>query len=319
MFTITAVIPIYNGERFLREAIESVITQTLRPVEIIAVDDVSTDNSLKVIEQIKTDIPIRIIRRSANGGQGSARNDGYKAAKGELIAFLDQDDVWLPNHLEELVRPFSKLPNLGWAYSNVDEIDEGGGLIGLEILRDFPAQHPKRTLADLLATDQMILPSASLVSRKALVDVGGFDERLKGYEDDDLFLRIFRKGYDNFFIHQSLSRWRIHYSSTSYSPKMRASRQIYANKLIEAFPDRPVGGRWWVREYIAPRFFAKAIGDYTWGLGEKEWDLCKSFLEEASRYAAFMNLNGIWRARLKLMENPELYDRLRSTRRFLKP
>ncbi len=315
---VSVVIPVHNGAHFLSEAIESALNQTLRPIEILAVDDASTDNSIRIIEQIKSDIPIRIIRRTANGGPGSARNEGFRNALGELIAFLDQDDVWLPNHLEELANPFANLPNLGWSYSNVDEIDEEGGLIGLEILKDFPGQHPKRTLADMLVSDQKILPSASLVSKRALIDVGGFDERLRNYENDDLFLRIFRKGYDNFYLGKPLSKIRIHYSRSAHSPKMIESRMIFADKLIEAFPDRPIGGRWWVRECIAPRFFKKAVGDYIWAIGEKDWELCNSYLEEANRYASFLKLNAKWRAQLKLMENPELFDQLRSARRLLK-
>ena len=82
-----------------------------------------------------------------------------------------------------------------------------------------------------------VLPSASLISRKAFQAVGGFDESLSGYEDDDLFLRLFRAGYDNAFIDSALSRWRIYPTSTSYSPRMVASRMTFARKLLGDFAE----------------------------------------------------------------------------------
>jgi GT2 family glycosyltransferase len=100
-----------------------------------------------------------------------------------------------------------------------------------------------------------VLPSASLISRSAFLSVGGFDERLSGYEDDDLFLRMFRAGFDNVYLPQSLSKWRIYQESSSYSSRMAVSRATYARKLIERFPNDEDNSRYYVRDLIAPRFF----------------------------------------------------------------
>jgi glycosyltransferase involved in cell wall biosynthesis len=208
---IAAIIPLYNGAPYIRQAIASVLQQSLPAAEIIVVDDGSLDDGPQIVEQLARDHPINLLRKP-NGGQGSARNFGVANATCELIALLDQDDVWYCNHLERLARPFSdtRPVELGWAYSNLDEIDEQGRLIVRSALRLFDnVPHPKRDVRGCLCADMYVLPSASLISRKAFAAVGGFDERLRGYEDDDLFLRLFRAGYDNAFVDEALSQWRI--------------------------------------------------------------------------------------------------------------
>ena len=253
---ITAVIPLYNGGRFICEAIKSVLSQTLMADEIIVVDDGSTDAGPELVKEMGRLHPIRLISKP-NGGQSSARNLGVEYAHGDLIAFLDQDDAWYPNHLEELVKPFleQSTVEIGWTYSDLDEINDQGELIARGVIVRTGAEHPKRDLASCLRQDMFVLPSASLISRRAFRQVGGFDERLSGYEDDDLFLRLFQAGFHNVFLPDSGARWRMHGISSSYSPQMAISRMIYARKLIQRFPDDPDMERFPIRDLIAPRFF----------------------------------------------------------------
>ncbi|WP_051389646.1 glycosyltransferase family A protein [Bradyrhizobium sp. Ec3.3] len=262
--SIVAIIPMYNGATFIKESVASVLAQTLPPSEVLVVDDGSTDNGAAIVASLAMVHPkIRLLRKP-NGGQSSARNFGVSHSKSRLIALLDQDDVWHPHHLERLSKPFQKkrgIP-LGWVYSNLDEIDESGGMVTKRYLDGVPAQHPKQSIIECLARDMFILPSASLISRRAFEAVGGFDERLSGYEDDDLFLRLFRAGYDHVYLDEPLSKWRIYPGSTSYSPRMARSRMIYAYKLATTFPDNPRQNRYFVRDLIAPRFYANLHGEY---------------------------------------------------------
>ncbi len=253
---ITTIIPLYNGGPFIQEAIESVLAQTLTPDEIIVVDDGSTDNGPEIVMQMAKTNTIRLIRKE-NGGQSSARNVGADHAHGDLIAFLDQDDAWYPNHLAELIQPFyqTRAIELGWTYSDLDEVGKDGQLISRCFLSPMKVAHPKRDLISCLRFDMFILPSASLISRRAFLKVGGFDERLSGYEDDDLFLRLFQAGFDNIYIPIPLSKWRMHQSSSSYSVRMAISRATYARILIARFPNDPNSSRYYVRDLIAPRFF----------------------------------------------------------------
>ena len=260
--SVTAIIPLYNGQHFIEESLNSVLAQGRKPDEILVVDDGSTDGGPELVERIAKTNPTLKLLRKPNGGQSSARNFGVKHSTGKLIALLDQDDAWYPNHIERLIRPFEdpKRPHkLGWVYSNLDEIDRAGNMMVRHFIhRDH---HPKTNVYMCLDRDMFVLPSASLISREAFEAVGGFDEQLIGYEDDDLFFRLFRAGYANVYLDEALSAWRIYSSSTSFTAKMGRSRMIYARKLIAQFPDEPEHGRYWARDVIAPRFFRNFVGD----------------------------------------------------------
>ena len=260
---ISAVIPLYNGAPYIEQALHSVFAQTVPPAEIIVVDDGSTDDGVAIVERLAAAHPIRLYRKP-NGGQSAARNYGIARAHGEFIAMLDQDDAWYPNHLERLAQPFvePRQRELGWVYSNLDEIDVTGQRITNMFLSSFPTQHPKRDIFACLRADMFVLPSASLILRRAFDAVGGFDETLSGYEDDDLFLRLYRAGYDNEFVDAALSHWRIYPTSSSYTPRMARSRAKYARKLLAAYPDDVRRGRFTVRKMIVPRFFIQMVVEY---------------------------------------------------------
>jgi glycosyltransferase involved in cell wall biosynthesis len=260
--SIAAIIPMYNGAPYIENAIRSVLAQTVQPDELLIVDDGSTDDGREVVRNFGQ-AHLTLLTKE-NGGQSSARNYGVRHSTSSLIAFLDQDDAWHPHHLERLLSPFQERRNIpiGWSYSNLDEVDEQGRLVNRSVLDLLPITHPKRSLNTCLGQDMFVLPSASLVSRQAFDAVAGFDERLSGYEDDDLFLRIFRAGYDNVYINEPLSKWRIYSSSSSFSDRMRKSRMIYFDKLCGLFPDNRNRNLYYARDLIAPRFARSILLEY---------------------------------------------------------
>jgi glycosyltransferase involved in cell wall biosynthesis len=278
--SIVAIIPLYNGARWIEQSIRSILAQTLQPDEFIVVDDGSTDGGAgaAIVEKLALEHPIITLLRKPNGGQSSARNFAVTHSKSALIALLDQDDAWYPHHLEILAKPFRKKRpvHLGWVYSNLDEIDEVGGMVHrcflnvVPQLTGKPLEFPRRNLIACLDRDMFILPSASLISREAFEAIEGFDERLSGYEDDDLFLRLFRSGYDNIFINQSLSKWRIYPGSTSYTYRMAKSRMIYAEKLFAMFPNDKKMNRYFTRDAIAPRFMRNTLSNLLTSLEERD-------------------------------------------------
>jgi glycosyltransferase involved in cell wall biosynthesis len=270
--SVAAIIPLYNGARWIEQSIRSVFAQRLQPDEFIVVDDGSTDDGPAVVERLAQEHPITLLRKP-NGGQSSARNFGVACSKSALIALLDQDDFWHPDHLEELRRPFEADHRgvIGWVYSDLDRIDEAGNLFCRKFLSTLGNDHPKRHVWECLRQDMFVLPSASLISRKAFEAVGGFDERLSGYEDDDLFLRLFRASWENVYVEKSLSTWRIFEASASYTIRMSKSRMIYLEKLIKSFPNEPRLGIFYGRDLIAPRFVKILIADTFVASREPDW------------------------------------------------
>lgn len=148
---ISVIIPLFNGSRYIRETLMSVLGQTHPADEIIVVDDGSTDEGPAIVEDLRSAGPIFLYRQE-NKGQSAARNTGVKLSSGELIAFLDQDDVWYPDHLAILLKPFleKRRRHLGWVYSNLDEIDEAGGMVLHSCLNALPFHHPKTDLFECL-------------------------------------------------------------------------------------------------------------------------------------------------------------------------
>ena len=134
-----------------------------------------------------------------------------------------------------------------------------------------------------------VIPSATLVSKKAFNDVGGFDERLSGYEDDDLFVRIFSKGYGNVFINKSLAQWRIHGGSCSWGTRMATSRIIYAKKLLQNYPDDYVRGYKYGREIILPRFANIIVSEYRRGILFNNKNYAKLMSDNLHKLYPYMN------------------------------
>lgn len=306
MMKISAIIPVFNGKKYVREAVESVINQKLKPIELIIIDDGSTDGSTDTLTNIESSFPIRIIKQK-NTGQSAARNRGISISEGDFIALLDQDDYWYPNHLEVLAKPFHDNDQIGWAYSNVDEWDHKGRLLKKNFLDFVGADHPKKDIAKMISEDMYILPSASLIRKKAIIDIGMFDERFSGYEDDDLFIRLFLAGWDNAYIKTSLVKWRIHGESCGQSQRMTNSRRLFTNKIIEIFQDLELR-RFSTSEIIGKRFFEQFIIFYKHFMLHKDYEKCKSFVSEIKYFYSLMHptLRKNWKFKIFFLKYPKL-------------
>lgn len=205
--TISVIIPAYNAAQYLGAAIDSVLTQTRPPDEIIVVNDGSTDETLSVLERLSTaeavsareqpplagarvyerrGIPIRVICQE-NAGPAVARNTGVHAAQGNWIAFLDSDDVWFPDKLERQVA-----------------VLQPGTLLCAEVAvftgndkPTLPTTHSTAIaefgFARLLQRNR-IVTSTVIAPRAALLEIGGFDSRYRGPEDFDCWLRLAARG-----------------------------------------------------------------------------------------------------------------------------
>jgi glycosyltransferase involved in cell wall biosynthesis len=310
MTSVSAILPVFNGRRFLRAAVQSVLAQSLPPCELIIVDDGSTDDSLAEVESLPpAPFPIRVLHQT-NSGQSAARNLASRQAQGEYLAFLDQDDRWYPQHLEMLVAPLAANNAVGWTYCDFDEMDLDGNLVTRSFMRAAGLSHPKRTIFECVANDLMVLPSASVMRRSAFEQAGGFDESLCGYEDDDLFVRVFRLGWEHVFVESALVRFRVHSNGSSASRTFIESRMRYAAKLVAILPDDPRMLRYYVSDAIAPRFFQTSLDDYVRACSARDWDLAKTALEVVNHFGGMRRPSLRLRWKLSWIQRPRLFRAL---------
>ena len=181
---ISVVIPTYNRYDFLKSALDSVYAQTYLPKEVIVIDDGSTDNT----SQIQKDFPQIQYFHQENAGVSSARNLGIKKSSCEWIAFLDSDDTWHENKLQEQVFFHQENPNILMSYTDEKWIR---GSQEVKVPKKFK-KHGGHIFHECLS-HCIIAPSASLLHRSLFGEVGVFDESLEVCEDYDLWLRIATK------------------------------------------------------------------------------------------------------------------------------
>ncbi|OEU66617.1 MAG: hypothetical protein BBJ57_02480 [Desulfobacterales bacterium PC51MH44] len=205
---VSVIIPVYNGESYIAEAIESALTQTYRNFEIIVVNDGSTDSSY---EKIKPYLPFVKYIFQENQGVAAARNTAIKYSSGEFIAFLDQDDVWIAEKLELQVDYLLHNPDVGLVHSNMSYINEEGKLIEREF--DFPSRIAGRCFGELFIKNKIAILTVFL-RRDCLDRVGLFNVQFSGVDDYDLLLRVSRY-YPVGYINQFLAGYRLHGSNTS--------------------------------------------------------------------------------------------------------
>lgn len=181
---VTAVIPAYNAECFVEDAIRSVLEQTYSPIECIVVNDGSTDGTAERVSRLGSDV---VLLNRPNGGVASARNAGIAHARGDLIAFLDADDVWLPEKTALQVSFLQSRPDVGLAYSAAIRTDERLGYAG-----HMEAVSGRRALynAITLTSPGVPLTMTGIVRREVAQAVGGFDEQLSTSADLDFVCRV---------------------------------------------------------------------------------------------------------------------------------
>lgn len=187
---VSVIIPTYDSAHCIQRAIQSVQSQTFKDMEIIVIDDGSTDNTEAIVRSI-SDERIRCIRCETNRGAGAARNEGLKVARGKYIAFLDSDDEWLPEKLEKQVNLMEVLPlDYGISYSGSISCWDGSKR------QDIACRADKKYSGDvykawLLSRFACATP-AVMIKRDCISKVGLFEEQLKRMQDADYWTRIFK-------------------------------------------------------------------------------------------------------------------------------
>jgi glycosyltransferase involved in cell wall biosynthesis len=283
--SVSVVIAFYNGSRWIERALESVQNQTAQPNEVIVVNDGSSEDELGFLVSLQQRFGFRILHQD-NSGQSAARNFGVSEATSEYICFLDQDDYYLPKHNQTLLANFDFVDaKCGFSYGDLWRADESGRIISHSSV-NVKMKHPHKSLKTLVGKNMYIVPSATLINKKAFLAVGGFDPQLRGYEDDDLFLRFFLAGYSNRFTPEAVTVWTINTSSTSFTESMARSRFIYFKKLLNTFPEGSVEGTHVFGDLMYKRFSYQFSGDVI----EAAFSGGENYLERQSRLIEFRSL-----------------------------
>jgi glycosyltransferase involved in cell wall biosynthesis len=225
---VTVMVCAYNAEETLGATLASIAAQTVQPGSVVVLDDASTDGTTDVARSWRSRLPIELVALEVNGGHPHARVVAQEHCRTELIAIVDADDAWLPDHLETLLV----------AYRNTPGVIVARELLWIRGSRLAPAEGPERDvpvprhqLRRLLRSDY--LPIGTLFARADLLRAGGFREVMP--EDWDLWIRMIRLGVVVTGANHPTYVYRIHHSSSSFGEKYaRYNVETLERALAEA-------------------------------------------------------------------------------------
>lgn len=250
---VTVVMPTYNGERYIGEALQSVYEQTVGVAEVIVVDDGSSDSSRSIAETFGA----RVICQP-NGGVAAARNTGVNAASQPWIAFLDQDDIWEPEKIQEQWEAIQLCSDAGVVGCDFSQFKEGNVTVPSFLYR--PESNYKEARKSYVATNVshfpklerdyfdagfFLFPSAVIARRELLLSVGLFDPRFNSIDEADCFQRVLARS-SLVVVERVLMRYRVHEDNASrdslkilmgyigIAKKMVANPQIYPPAGVES-------------------------------------------------------------------------------------
>lgn len=246
---ISVIIPSYNCVMFITQAIESVLNQTYTDYEIIVVDDGSTDDTKSVLASINDDR--LVVTEQSNQGASAARNHGLELSRGELVAFLDADDIWFSQKLEKQVEVFEKYPDIIAVFSNFHITSVNNAILSVDGIKQdyaiFKDEHKKiddlfnftennvykGDVINSLFLGNFIKTSSFVVKRSALEKTGFFDPGLITQEDYDLWLRLSLLGEFAYIDEPLLNRSKRPGQLTSDSNKLRIAEDVVT--VVEKF------------------------------------------------------------------------------------
>ena len=247
----SVIVPLYNKEREVESTLRSVLAQTYQPLEIVVVDDGSTDRSAEIVESLGSPL-IRLIRQS-NAGECAARNRAMSEARGEWFALLDADDEWKPEFLEEVAAMIEEWPGCGIYSTAFDIVSPTGRVRG-----NCPTQ---RGVVDNFWRESMTryvtIPSATVLSRKAVEQLGGFPEGMKMGGDQWMWIKL-ASHYGVCFSPRALCDYSMVASNRSgaiYTPEV--TKYTLEEMLEKPYPSREED--FWRGEFVAKCAIGKAL------------------------------------------------------------
>lgn len=235
---VSVIISCYNGEKFIGEAIESVINQTYENWELIIVDDGSTDDSKNIVKSYLADDRVNYLEHSKNRGIAAARNTAIAAAKGRSIAFLDQDDVWLPKKLGKQIEVLEndEKREIGIVYSDAYLVDSNLNIIGYNRANNY-SDGSKKVIVKKMFKHKGINTCTILIRKECFDTLGLLDEDLFGTDDYDFLLRA-AGSYGLEYLNEPLAKKRVHNRNTARVNRERIMEDgfLIVDKAIGRYP-----------------------------------------------------------------------------------
>lgn len=242
---ISVVVPSYNRASLVRRCYDSVVAQQHRPLEFLLADDASTDETASATAALPPapGVTVRYLRQPHNRGVSAARNMAVRAAQGELVAFLDSDDVWFPTHLEKLLGAMERTGvDVVYANGEIRESPESPP----SGRSDFgPQPREASHLAECIYYYNFVLPSVTLVRREFFEKVGFFDEdpAIQHAEDWDIFLRAAQAGLRFTHVPEATAYYIVPARVPEPKQQMMMRRFIYCQEKHQDYPLAPASGR----------------------------------------------------------------------------
>ena len=247
---VSVCIPTYNRARYLREAIESALGQTFADFELVVVDNCSTDETPEVAGAYAArDARVRYVRNERNLGLVGNFNRCVEVARGEYVALLHDDDVYLPDMLAATAGALAAHPAAAFAYGAAEEMDDVGGAVGLRRWRIGDAVlEPPVAFAHLLAFNS-VPPPAILVRATAYAAVGGYDAAMAPAVDWDLWLRMAQR-FPVVYIDRVLARYRLTAQSCTTEVERDGSLAVSMRRVVERALAASPGARRPPRQFV---------------------------------------------------------------------
>ncbi len=267
---VSVVITAYNSEKFLPEALDSVLNQTYQNFEMILVNDGSKDRTLEILKEYQQKDSRIVIDDHENMGISKSANRALRLAKGNIVIRMDSDDVMMPNRIEEQVKFLQENPAVTMVSCDAEFINERGETIGQQRM---PGYDKVEDTYEALKADKLIACAHTgfAAYREKMLEVGGYNEKLKCVVDLDLFTRMVEKGNVLIIIRKNLMRYRMHGTSVMASGMKSMLLQNTIAWVIDSMLRRRQGKReleydeflevlesqsWWSKVDRKRRFYA---------------------------------------------------------------
>lgn len=239
---VSIIIPMFNQARYAAQSIASALAQTHPNIEVIAVDDGSTDSTPAVAAQFNGNPKFKCLRQE-NTGLPGARNRGLAEATGDYVCFLDSDDYYAPEKTARQARLLDENPEVGFVYCDIVTVDPAGQPVAEQFSVGKVSRALSGNIFQSLLLGGFFPPHTVMIRRGILAELGGFDPELGGHADYELWLRVAAAGHKACYLDEALAFYRTHPDSMSKDGlHMNETRIAAFERIARRFPEKLAAG-----------------------------------------------------------------------------